>query len=133
MFHLEHPPDNPSPRQQRRIPPRRRGVHGDGLLGAEAVQVVRAAGLGAGAGEAFAAEGLHADHGTDLIAVDGRVCPIDPEEIETRNTASTTYDETIAGSPSPTNHIAMYCQNGGAKLPWQHHSVSEAGAPGQQL
>ena len=36
-------------RQQRRIPPRCRGVDGDGLLGAEAVQVVRAASLGAGA------------------------------------------------------------------------------------
>src|SRR5260370_8626691 len=39
-------------------------------LGGEAVQVSRATGLGAGAGEAFAAEGLHADDGADHAAVD---------------------------------------------------------------
>jgi len=31
---------------------------------------MRAARFGAGAGEAFATEGLHADHGADLVAVD---------------------------------------------------------------
>src|SRR5258706_10627468 len=31
---------------------------------------MRAAGLGTGAREAFAAEGLHADHGADHVAVD---------------------------------------------------------------
>src|SRR3546814_17062102 len=40
------------------------------LLGGEARQVVRAAGLGAGAGEPLSAEGLHAHHRADLVAVD---------------------------------------------------------------
>jgi hypothetical protein len=40
------------------------------LLGAEAVQVVRPAGLGAGAAQAFAAKGLHAHHRADHVAVD---------------------------------------------------------------
>ena len=36
----------------------------------KAQQVMRAAGLGPGAGQALAAERLHADHRTDLVAVD---------------------------------------------------------------
>ena len=36
----------------------------------EAAQIVRPAGLGAGAGQAFAAERLHAHHGADDVAVD---------------------------------------------------------------
>jgi hypothetical protein len=58
------------PRQQARIAAGCRGVDGDRLLGGEARQVVRAAGLGAGAGQALAAERLHADHRADLVAVD---------------------------------------------------------------
>src|SRR3546814_5921171 len=46
------------------------GVDGDDLLGGEARQVVRAAGLGAGARQALAAEGLYPDHRADLVAVD---------------------------------------------------------------
>src|ERR1700754_2227391 len=57
-------------RQQRRIAAGRRGVDRERALTGEAKQVVRAAGLRAGAGEAFAAERLHADHRTDLVAVD---------------------------------------------------------------
>src|SRR3546814_11074701 len=45
-------------------------VDGDDLLGGEARQVVRAAGLGAGARQALAAEGLYPDHRADLVAVD---------------------------------------------------------------
>src|SRR5690348_7688783 len=56
--------------QQRRIATGRRGVDGERALAGEAQQVVRAAGLGTGAGEAFAAERLHADHRADLVAVD---------------------------------------------------------------
>ena len=56
--------------QQRRISPRRRGVNRNSLLGAEAVQVMRAAGLGAGTTQAFTTERLHAHHGTDHVAVD---------------------------------------------------------------
>src|SRR3546814_12261859 len=46
------------------------GVDGDDLLGGEARQVVRAAGLVAGARQALAAEGLYPDHRADLVAVD---------------------------------------------------------------
>ena len=42
-------------------------------LGSEAVKIMWAAGLGAGAGEALAAEGLHADDGADHVAVDVEV------------------------------------------------------------
>ena len=59
-----------STRQQRRVPPGRRGVHRDGLLCAEAIQVMRAARFGAGAAQAFASERLHADHRANLVAVD---------------------------------------------------------------
>src|SRR6202165_4377627 len=47
----------------------RRGIHGEGPLDRESEQVMRPAGLRAGAGEAFAAEGLHAHHGADHAAV----------------------------------------------------------------
>jgi hypothetical protein len=57
-------------RQQTRIAPGRGGVHGQRALGGEAREVVRAAGLGPGAGQAFAAEGLHPDHRADDVAVD---------------------------------------------------------------
>src|SRR3984893_9872533 len=53
------------------------GVGGDGALGREAVQVTGAASFGAGAGEGFAAERLHADDGADHAAVD--VAVADPE------------------------------------------------------
>src|SRR5215475_13898663 len=45
-------------------------VDGERALGGEAVEITRAAGLGAGAGEALATEGLHADDGADHVAVD---------------------------------------------------------------
>ena len=51
-------------------PPRRRGVHRDGLLRAKAVQIVRPNRLGAGATQAFAAKRLHPHHRTNLVAVD---------------------------------------------------------------
>src|SRR3989442_747139 len=51
-------------------PAHRRGVHAESPLGREAGQVMRPAGLRAGAGEAFAAEGLHANYGADHAAVD---------------------------------------------------------------
>jgi hypothetical protein len=53
------------------------GVGRHRALGGEAVQVAGTAGLGAGAGEAFAAEGLHPDDGADHAAVD--VAVADPE------------------------------------------------------
>ena len=70
---------------------RAQGVEGDrdGLaveLGrfvgaAEAVEVEGAARLGAGAGEAVAAEGLHADHGTDDVAVDVEIAGADAGQV----------------------------------------------------
>src|SRR3546814_12490229 len=56
-------------RHERRVAAGGGGVDRQRLLGREAVQVARAAGLGAGAGETLAAEGLHADHGADHAAV----------------------------------------------------------------
>jgi hypothetical protein len=47
--------------------------------GAEAGEVVGAAGLGAGAGQSLAAEGLGAHHGADLVAVDVEVAGADWE------------------------------------------------------
>src|SRR5262245_61283729 len=64
-------------RQQRRIAAGRRRVDGDRLLGGEARQVVRAAGLGTGARQVLATEGLHADHRADLVAVDVAVADLD--------------------------------------------------------
>src|SRR5216684_6179487 len=48
----------------------RRGIHGEGPLGRESGQVMRTAGLRAGAREALAAEGLHSNYGADHAAVD---------------------------------------------------------------
>ena len=59
-----------SARQQGSVAAGCGGVDGEGLLRAEAVQVMRATGFGAGAAEAFAAEGLHANHRAYLVAVD---------------------------------------------------------------
>src|SRR3989441_4884516 len=57
-------------REQCGGPAYRRGVHGESPLGREPGQVMRPAGLRAGAGEAFAAEGLHSNYGADHAAVD---------------------------------------------------------------
>ena len=56
--------------QQLHIPPRSRGVDGNGLFGAKTLQIMRAAGFGAGAGEALTAEWLHTDDSADLVAVE---------------------------------------------------------------
>ena len=67
------------PRQQSRIPPRRRGVNRHRLLRAKAVEVMRAARLGAGAGQAFAAKRLHPHHRADheLVPLDAPGSPSD--------------------------------------------------------
>src|SRR5574337_1522851 len=46
------------------------GVDGEGALAGEAQQIVRTARLGAGSGEALAAERLYPHHRADLVAVD---------------------------------------------------------------
>src|SRR5712691_8324360 len=56
--------------EQRSVAAGRRRVDRHDLLGSEAPQIVRAAGLRAGAGKAGAAERLGADHGADHVAVD---------------------------------------------------------------
>src|SRR5690606_16966555 len=56
--------------QQRRVAALGRDVDADGLFGGVADQAVGAAGLGAGAAEALAAEGLDADDGADDRPVD---------------------------------------------------------------
>jgi len=56
------------------------GVDRGGALGGEAVQVARAAGLGAGAGEPFATKWLHPDDGADHVAVDIGVADGQPGE-----------------------------------------------------
>src|SRR6185437_4323455 len=58
------------PRQQRGVAAGRRGVDGHRLLCRKTWQIMRAAGLWAGAGQAVAAERLHADHGADHVAID---------------------------------------------------------------
>src|SRR5688572_8922588 len=63
--------------QQRRVATGRRRVHRDRLLGGEARQVVRAAGLRTGAGHVLPTERLHADHCADLVAVDVAVADLD--------------------------------------------------------
>ena len=63
-------------RQQRHITARRRSVDRHRLLGAKAVQIMRPAGFRAGAAQAFAAEGLHADHRADHVAVHINVADI---------------------------------------------------------
>src|SRR5216117_3748131 len=58
-------------REQFGDPAHRRGVHGESPLGREPGQVMRPAGLRAGAGEAFAAEGLHSNYRSMIGAVVG--------------------------------------------------------------
>src|SRR5690554_3770591 len=62
-----------SPSQQARVAAGSGGVDRRHPLRGEADHVVRTAGLGAGAGEALAAERLAADHRADLVAVDVEV------------------------------------------------------------
>src|SRR5689334_12492281 len=65
-------------RDERSIPAGGGGVDRDGALGRKAEEIVRAAGLRAGAREALAAERLHAHRGADHVAVHVEVagaCP----------------------------------------------------------
>src|SRR5574343_900118 len=63
-------------RHQAGVAAGRRGVDRDRAFAGEAQQVVRAAGLGAGPGEAFAAEGLDPDYGTNDVAIDVGVADV---------------------------------------------------------
>src|SRR5438128_950114 len=57
-------------RQQRGVAAGGSGIDGDGLFGCEPREIMRAAGLWAGARQAMSAERLYADHGADHVAVD---------------------------------------------------------------
>src|SRR5205814_7200348 len=60
----------PGPGQQAEIASGRRGIHCKDAFGRESHEVIRAAGLGPGAGQPLAAERLHAHHRADHVAVD---------------------------------------------------------------
>src|SRR4051812_15968459 len=65
-------------RQQASIAARRRRVRRRDTFDREAMQIMRPAGLGAGARQTLAAERLHADDRADLIAVDVEVADLCP-------------------------------------------------------
>src|SRR5260221_9449983 len=65
-------------REQARIASGGGRIDRDDLFGREALQVVRAAGLGAGPGQAGAAEGLGPDDGADHVAVDVAIADAEP-------------------------------------------------------
>ena len=64
--------------QELRVAARGDGVPGYGPFDGETWQVVGSTGFRPRAGQAFAAEWLHADHGTDHVPVDVRVADMDP-------------------------------------------------------
>src|SRR5690606_32028856 len=64
--------------QQAGVSANGRGIYGSGSFGYEAQQVMRTAGLGAGAGQAHPAKGLHTHHGTDHITVNIDISHPDP-------------------------------------------------------
>src|SRR5216684_7771420 len=86
----------------------RRGIHGEGPLGRESGQVMRTAGLRAGAREALAAEGLHSNYGADHAAVDVDVADargahhlID----EALDAAVDAEGEAVAGDTDPVENL----------------------------
>src|SRR5882762_5245571 len=88
----------------------RRGVHGESPLGREPGQVVRPAGLRAGAGKAFAAEGLHSDYGADHAAVDVDVADARGAHHLVDKAVDAAVDaerEAIAGVADPLQHFSQ--------------------------
>src|SRR5438309_4878096 len=95
-------------REQFGDPSYRRGVHGESPLGREPGQVMRPAGLRAGAGEAFAAEGLHSNYGADHAAVDVDVADARGAHHlvdETLDAAVDAEREAVAGVAQPSQHF----------------------------
>src|ERR1700730_5776448 len=74
--------------QQPDVAARRRDVGAAHALGGAPRKVVRPAGFGSGAGGAIATEGVHADHGSDLVAVDVEVADAGPLGNQIRNTGN---------------------------------------------
>src|SRR3989454_5707462 len=95
-------------REQFGDPAYRRSVHGETPLGREPEQVMRPAGLRAGAGEALAAEGLHSDHGADHAAVDVDVADARGAHHlvdEALDAAVDAEREAVAGVADPLQHF----------------------------
>src|SRR3989454_3239718 len=95
-------------REQFGDPAHRRGVHGESPLGREPGQVMRPAGLRAGAGEALAAEGLHSNYGADHAAVDVDVADARGTHHlvdEALDAAVDAEREAVAGAAQPLQHL----------------------------
>src|SRR5947207_5719108 len=95
-------------REQLGDPAHRRGVHGESPLGREPGQVMRPAGLRAGAGEAFAAEGLHSNYRADHAAVDVDVADARGAHHlvdEALDAAVDAEREAVAGVADPLQHF----------------------------
>ena len=96
--------------QQRQVAAHRCRVHGDGALGAEAEEIVGAAGLEAGAGKGLATEGLGADHGTDDVAVDVDVAGADAAHHALDGLVDARMDaegEAVAGGVDAVDHLVQ--------------------------
>src|SRR5262249_6681059 len=94
--------------EQRGVAAGGRGVDRERALGGEAMQIARAAGLGASAREALAAEGLHADDGADHVAVDIGVADAQPlmDVAHGRvDPAVDTKGEAVAGGVHVVQHL----------------------------
>src|SRR5258708_37555388 len=95
-------------REQAGVAARGGGVDRDGALDGEAVEIMRAAGLGPGARQALAAEGLHADDGTDHIPVDVEVADPHPALDRAHRLVDAAVDaegEAIAGRRDLVEHL----------------------------
>src|SRR5258708_31777510 len=88
----------------------RRGIHSEGPLGRESGQVMRPAGLRAGAREALAAEGLHSNYGADHAAVDVDVADARRAHHFVDEAVDAAVDaerEAVAGVAQPLQHFSQ--------------------------
>src|SRR3981189_1219116 len=88
----------------------RRGIHSEGPLGRESGQVMRPAGLRAGAREPLAAEGLHSNYGADHAAVDVDVADARRAHHlvdEALDAAVDAEREAVAGVAQPLQHLSQ--------------------------
>src|SRR6266446_10519875 len=84
------------------------GVDREGVLGGEAVEVARAAGFGAGAGEPLAAERLHPHDGADHVAVDVAVADLEPLKDVAHGLVDAAVDarrQAVAGGGDLVEHL----------------------------
>src|SRR5260221_11244013 len=95
-------------RQQAGVAARGGGVDRDGALYGEAVEVMRTAGLGPGAREALAAEGLHPADRADHVAVDVEVADTHPAPHRAHRLVDAAVDaagEAVPGRPDLARHL----------------------------